>query len=88
METPCKFIIAKLSICKLGSSLTELSALVLIELTDRSTDQWIERLAMINLHGVSSTRENEKALKQELNRLIITSIAELIRHPVESTQIF
>ena len=76
METPCKFIIAKLSIRKLGSSLTELSTLVLIEQTDRSTDQWIERFAMINLRGVSTTRENE----QESNRLIITSIAELIRH--------
>ena len=80
METPCKFIIAKLSIRKLGSSLTELSTLALIELTDQSTDQWIERFAMINLRGVSTTRENEKALKQELNCLIITSIAELIRH--------
>ena len=80
METPCKFIIAKLSIRKLGSSLTELFTLALIELTDQCTDQWIDRFAMINLRGVSTTRENEKALKQELNRLIITSIAELIRH--------
>ena len=71
METPCKFIIAKLSIRKLGSSLTR-TFYISANRADGSMH--------INLRGVSTTRENEKALKQELNRLIITSIAELIRH--------
>ena len=46
METPRKFIIAELSICKLGSS----SVLI----TDEDPSLRIESFAIINLRGVST----------------------------------
>ena len=47
VETPRKFIIAELSIRKLGSSSVVIS-------TDEDPSLWIESSAIINLRGVST----------------------------------
>ena len=51
METPRKFIIAELSIRKLGSSSV---LIILIISTDEDPSLWIESSAIINLRGVST----------------------------------
>ena len=50
VETPRKFIIAKLSIRELGSS----SVLIILALHDGDPSLRIERFAIINLRGVST----------------------------------
>ena len=57
METPRKFIIAKISICKLGSSSVVIKLLCnninsIIISTDEDPSLRIESFAMINLSGV------------------------------------
>ena len=53
VETPRKFIIAELSIRKLGSSSVLIILLCIIS-TDEDPSLWIESSAIINLRGVST----------------------------------
>ena len=56
METPCKFIAAKLSICKPGSSSVLIIYYYHIISTDEDPGLHIERFAVINLCGVSTNK--------------------------------
>ena len=52
METPHKFVTAKLSIRKLRSSSGLLVHCKMIARTDEDQSLWIESFAIMNLHGV------------------------------------
>ena len=52
METPHKFVTAKLSIRKLRSSSGLIVHYKMIARTDEDQSLWIESFAIMNLHGV------------------------------------
>jgi hypothetical protein len=56
VETPRKFITAKLSIRKPGSSSVLIICYVVIISTDEDPGLWIESFAVINLRGVSTNK--------------------------------
>ena len=74
METPRKFIIAELSIRKLGSS----SVLIIIQYDIISTDEdpslRIESSAIINLRGVSTKLNKYNVFTMQTYKKLINSV--------------
>ena len=83
METPRKFIIAELSIRKLGSS----SVLIIIISTDEDPSLRIESSAIINLRGVSTnlnkyivfTMQTYKKLKSEVIKILHALVTTIVQ---------
>ena len=75
VETPRKFIIAELSIRKLGSSSVLIIPDVIIS-TDEDPSLRIESSAIINLRGVS-TKLNKYASNVILKKFVITVMSNL-----------
>ena len=95
METPRKFIIAKLSICKLGSSSVRIIRLFEFTIINQIYIA-LYSFAIINLRGVSTKlnkyivftmQTNKELINLKLEKMKLKSAKEVVRKEVESFQL-